>query len=548
MACSKIFSGDLPELTSEIIEYFRYDFSTLYSCILVNRLFCRVAIPSLWEDPFSITTENYNFINIYLSNLNDDDKTKLNEYGIDKNLIPSNTLFNYPNYIKSLNIQINYYIELWVKNFNNNYSIKYTFPSNSTILIYKSLFKIFIENGATLHTFDVISYVHHEYLNETFELILKNPNFIRNIKNLKLQGITNLPKFNSLLSLLNSNCNLISTLHFQFNDDLLISSSIINSQKNLKKILYKYNDFPSNYSLLSLKDSNCSNTLKTIIFHETDFKDINILKEVFEQLNCLESIHILYCRSLNSHFIQQIVNITKPFKLRSLFLNEPIESLQLLIQKSNNYLENIGFRTFIINDQNNRQLVEKILSNCRKINFFDFSYIHTLDHIYQTFDLIKNVGQNLNYISIEFDFTHTNTIKLSSIILKKLGQILPLKLEYLKLSLVIYTTDFKTFLDNSQNIFIKKLVIKNIILQSNLFEKIKKFVIKNTNQDILPYIEEYIIKKRRVKYLAFKEDYMGLRDLFLLKDQVKKFELYDIKVQKYDDLNIYLYKYIEETY
>ncbi|GBB99708.1 hypothetical protein RclHR1_03600004 [Rhizophagus clarus] len=527
MTISKIFS-DLPELTSEIIKYFRYDYSTLYSCILVNRLFCRIAIPLLWEDPFSIPTENYNFIKIYLNNLNEDDKMKLNEYGIDKNLFPSNTLFNYPKYIKRLNIQINYSIESWVTAINNkNCCTRYMCPPNSTRLIYKSLFKIFIENGAKLHTFDVISYVHREYLNDAFELILKNPNFIRNVKNLKLQGISNLPKIDSLLS----NCYSISTLHFQFSDDILsddilsknVSSNIINSQKNLKKIFFKFNDFLSNYSLLSLKNSNCSNTLKTIIFHEIDFKDINVLKEVFEQLNGLESVHILYCRSLNSHFIKQIVSITKPFKLRSLFLDEPIESLQLLLQKSNNYLENLGFRTLIFNTS--RLLVENILSYC------------------------NNVGQNLNHLSIEFNIMPTINARLSSIVLKELGQILPLKLEYLKLSLVIYTIDFKTFLDNSQNIFIKKLVIKNIILQDNFFDMIKKFVINNEKQNILSDIEELIIKRKRVKYLAFKEVYLeAVKDLFLLKDQVKKFELYDIKVQKYDDLDSDWYKYIEDTY
>jgi hypothetical protein len=47
MTCSKIFSGDIPELTNEIIQYFRNDFSTLHSCILVNRLWCRLAINSI---------------------------------------------------------------------------------------------------------------------------------------------------------------------------------------------------------------------------------------------------------------------------------------------------------------------------------------------------------------------------------------------------------------------------------------------------------------------------------------------------------------------
>ena len=54
MACSKIFSGDLPELTNKIIlQYFHHDYKTLHSCILINRLWCRLAIPLLWEDEIS---------------------------------------------------------------------------------------------------------------------------------------------------------------------------------------------------------------------------------------------------------------------------------------------------------------------------------------------------------------------------------------------------------------------------------------------------------------------------------------------------------------
>ena len=115
MACSKLFSGDLPELIYEIIKYFQNDFSTLHSCILVNRLWCRLAIPLLWEDPFSIPTKNFNFIEIYLNNLNDDDlKTKLNEYHINNYLLPSNTLFNYPSFIKCLNtFKMIFSIEKW---------------------------------------------------------------------------------------------------------------------------------------------------------------------------------------------------------------------------------------------------------------------------------------------------------------------------------------------------------------------------------------------------------------------------------------------------
>jgi len=108
MSYSKLFSGDLPELIYEIIKDFQNDSSSLHSCILVNRLWCRLTIPLLWEDPFSIIKyynfpsykSQYYFIEIYLCNLNGDDKTKFNEYGINCDLLTSNTLFNYPTFIK----------------------------------------------------------------------------------------------------------------------------------------------------------------------------------------------------------------------------------------------------------------------------------------------------------------------------------------------------------------------------------------------------------------------------------------------------------------
>src|ERR1043166_5057625 len=105
MACSKLFSGDLPEITNYIIQYLRNDLRSLYSCILVNRLLCQIAIPVLWEDPFSVRRQRRcsSLLDTYLSFLNNDDKTKLKEFGITIRSSPlfKKPLFNYPNFIKT---------------------------------------------------------------------------------------------------------------------------------------------------------------------------------------------------------------------------------------------------------------------------------------------------------------------------------------------------------------------------------------------------------------------------------------------------------------
>ncbi|PKK59901.1 hypothetical protein RhiirC2_857123 [Rhizophagus irregularis] len=532
MACSKIFSGDLPELTNEIIKCLRKDFSTLYSCILVNRLWCRLAIPLLWEDPFCIPTQNYSYIEIYLSYLKEDDKEKFNEYGIINNLLPSNTLlFNYPSLIKYLKTtRICFSVETWVGTLMNDN------PEKLKKLVCRSLFEIFLENEGNLHSFEFIMLTdnHFAYFNDTIELILQNSIFTYNIKHLTLQiNIRNnamiiIP----LLKFLYSNCSSISSIVFDFhitndNNRSLIEKcllQIIISQHNLKRISFGYHTKNLYNPFLSLKNSNCSNTLNTIIFNGINFKNIiTILQEVFDQLNVLESIHILYCDSLNSDFVQQIIKVTKPFKLRSLFMNEilHIESLQFLLQKCGDYLENFEILDFgyigEIYKEQRRQLLKLIMKYCTKIRYF-FSDKFDDINIYQ---LIENIGQTITYITVILGIRNDCDELLSSIVLRNLGQVLPTKLEYLSLTLSFNISDFEIFLRNSQNTFIKKLLIRNMA--------------KDDDKIILSYIKEYIMKKKRVKYLAFSEycsnDYTN-RELFFSDDEVSEFKLHNVIVQK----------------
>ncbi|PKC57926.1 hypothetical protein RhiirA1_541361 [Rhizophagus irregularis] len=118
-------------------------------------------------------------------------------------------------------------------------------------------------------------------------------------------------------------------------DNLVLQ--VINLHQNLKKVILSYYNLPFYQSLLLSNDYNCSNTLNIITLYNVNFEGIIYLNKIFEQLNVLESVHIIHCLSLNTSFIQQILNLTKPFKLKSLFINVSSnidESLLLLLQKS----------------------------------------------------------------------------------------------------------------------------------------------------------------------------------------------------------------------
>ncbi|CAB4414694.1 unnamed protein product [Rhizophagus irregularis] len=101
-------------------------------------------------------------------------------------------------------------------------------------------------------------------------------------------------------------------------------------------------------------------------------------------------------------------------------------------------------------------------------------------------------------------------------------------------------SDFEVFLKNSQDTFIKKLLINNL-----------------KGQDILSYIKEYIMKKKRVKYLAIKHSFESTSDesddehcdyeeLASMKDEVEEFKLYDIKVLRHYGSWISFYEFTRD--
>jgi hypothetical protein len=527
MSCSKMFL--IAELIYDVIKYYQNDYSTLHSCVLVNRLWSRLAIPLLWENPFSIlSTKDYNdviginVIGIYLDNLNGDLITELHAF-IDDNLLPSNTLFNYPIFLKYLNIcEFISSVERWtnevyktsnhVNSFGPLADLFITF-SKFKKLIYNSLFKLIVNSEIKLHILEIVTHS-NTYVNNIVDIILENTNFIHNIRYLELYILDR-------------------------RNDSLIENCIqmINTHQNLKKILLCDDSI---FQPLSLsKDYNCSNTLNTIIFYHVNFIDMINLDKVCEQLNVLESVHIIYCTSLNTVFTQQIINLTKPFKLRSLFISNSeileLESLQLLLQNFGDHLGNLEYNLSINrNLLSKQQLFKLIIKYCKNIRFLSFNSISDNHLILPMFKLIEIIKQNLNYLLIR-----ANNINISSIILQYLGQILPYKLEYLDLKLYdIKTSDLEVFLKNSQDTFIKKLLINNCMMQKGIRDDF----------EILPYIKEYIMKKKRVQHLAIRIDAKRncKRDLSSLKDEVKEFKLHNIKVQKYDDLFINTIKFIKE--
>src|ERR1051325_7792267 len=200
MSCSKLFSGDSPEISTFIIQNLRYNINTLYFLSLVNRFWCRLAIPLLWEDPFSIKCQNltFHFLDTYFLSLNDNDKNEIKAYKFDSNLNSRKPLFNYPSLIKTLNFfRLELHVTRWLNStipiqkshFTLIYSRMEPFETLDYTIngkfkdIYIALFKIFIENNASLNNL----YINTRFSGFDFvDMVLDNPKFISEIKRLSI--------------------------------------------------------------------------------------------------------------------------------------------------------------------------------------------------------------------------------------------------------------------------------------------------------------------------------------------------------------------------
>uniref|UniRef100_U9UD78 Uncharacterized protein n=1 Tax=Rhizophagus irregularis (strain DAOM 181602 / DAOM 197198 / MUCL 43194) TaxID=747089 RepID=U9UD78_RHIID len=89
-----------------------------------------------------------------------------------------------------------------------------------------------------------------------------------------------------------------------------------------------------------------------------------------------------------------------------------IDSLQLLLQKSGNYLENISFGPLI--NESKQQSLELIISYCMKIKVLELFGFDD-QNIYSLFNFIENIGQNLNHLAIHQISDSSNNFEISLI-------------------------------------------------------------------------------------------------------------------------------------
>lgn len=572
MACSKIFSGNIPEILDNILQHLRNDLSSLYSCIFVNRLFCRISIPLLWEDPFSIPLSNktfLHFLDIYFLYLSDVNKNTLKNHGF--NMIDSLSLkphlFNYPSFLKTVNNSlIDLHLMVWMNKSTilrnelkayshinactTNYHLtemqykasnktnmenfrNFIYNEANTTLILKInlacflLLEIFVKNNASLYKLQLEDrFFSTKNFYNIDELILENPIFLSRVKDFRVKiscpEFEAIRKLRNLLSSLPLICNSIKYIELDFPHEVHIEflkeiKNLFKSQITLSKVL-----FNRTYSLTeSLKY--CSNTLTSINFHFIIFDENMLLLNEIKHLIHIKSLEFKFCERPEL-FIQSLLNISIPLKIKSLILDDNvIQSIfpfQLLFHSIGPYLKYLVIinQPYFIED-----FYEFIIKYCEKIKFLYLTEINNNEILSNLLlEIIELFNNDLRYLTLEAKG------KLGKNFLRELGQSLPINLEYLNLFFDLEPNSLNHFFENCRHVNnLKKLLICNIS--------------KNNLKVTLNVIKEFV-KGKNLEYLAyailnqFVLSY-DLRDLIKETENIVKMKMYDNLVIRPSDID-----------
>src|SRR4051812_49319177 len=126
------------------------DINTLYSCLLINRVWCEHIIPSLWKNPFDTIKKNpRKLISTYFNFLDEQIKSITGTQSY------KNTLIKYPSYLQRVSFMNIYNAVLdWVSFNNKTENDVREFPSKEdqvfSITLSKEILKMILSNSPRL--------------------------------------------------------------------------------------------------------------------------------------------------------------------------------------------------------------------------------------------------------------------------------------------------------------------------------------------------------------------------------------------------------------
>ncbi|CAG8580528.1 13696_t:CDS:2, partial [Ambispora leptoticha] len=303
-------------------------YDNLYSCILVNKQWCDIAIPHLWRRPFSSVHSyaQYKILMIYLSLLDKSKQEKIKiELGHKFSYICTPT-YNYASFIRHLD-----YAELisairsfyFISTKNNK-----TFFKEEIIFMLSDLVReLFVKSGSRLISLRVMLRDCSKWFAGFDDPAFRS--WISGIHNLYIVGLSE--ETCHILQILTDDCKFLMNLSIsvwnfetdknsQILEDYVVD--FLNSQQNLKILsIYDCDGF-TRLIIPSLKSFSCS--LERLSLEYVDFSGCTNWDSI-NTFNKLNTLTISYCYNLPQKMVRTLLDCRFP-KLQRVNLQEDSNS------------------------------------------------------------------------------------------------------------------------------------------------------------------------------------------------------------------------------
>ncbi|CAG8619715.1 8331_t:CDS:2 [Ambispora leptoticha] len=480
------------EILQEIFEHFR-DLQTLFSCLLVNRQWCRAVIPMLWRDPF-VKGPSPKIIQLYMRSLPESARCRLMEAGIRQiSDLTGPPTFAYHSILKRLRFgDIFNSITAWLV----PHKIKVDIQDKIMISeVLREILTLILQSADSLDELII------EIYKAQFVEMSKN-NFVFPEFDGVDQSLKKIRKFHfkgdylsqDLWKPMTEKITEITHLRVEsiFENDPESTANFIKQQKNLAHLCLSFGG--SWRALTSL--ASMGKSIKTLSFFKLDFEFIDemAIKGLKSCIN-LRALDLEYCLNCDSigliEAVKSFQNL-KYFACLSERRTMPTEIVKTVLETSGNKLEFLFLNPLSWDTMVHQEIIDSLIANGQALKFLELSGINEM-----------NTGRILSACPNLIDFIFCSHGNNNYALLTKIAKTAPVTLRHLRINInghQMSIAELRIFLEDLQ------FKLKSFHVGAPHPEDLKTFLNSNRIKDTYPPGRIEFLRKKFIPTFGLEEN------------------------------------------
>jgi hypothetical protein len=416
-----------------ILEELQDDSKSLFSCLMINKLWCETVVPILWRNPwcYNINYSNKKYLFATLSfYLSDDIKEFLIRQGIQLHSVLSKSLlFDYISFCKSINIKV----------MNIIISIGSSLSYNQ-FLLQQEFYRLFMKRCPELKYLDMKSIKHQIFYlpeaNNRFESLFELEcdtsidssyfyglaRFCQYIQRIIIVNVDPNPNHHGIVKLVEVQKNL---KYFEWIDDFDDEKECFTD------------DFYKEIFLELEKKANTLNHFK-LFYNDDEVYEREILLDILQKLHKLKTLIINDLGLISENLLKKLIyNDLEILNINYITIYEA----SIIIENSGGKLKEVLSKPYyrLYSDdfnENSLAFIRKIYENCPSIEYLSIAFSSSKEH-FAEFEKLLNTCQDLKSLlliikNFDTDETEEKILDNGEELLKALIKITPPNLRELR--------------------------------------------------------------------------------------------------------------------